>query len=130
MHYAALVTEKHKSVTVGLGGSNGDRESIGCVACGCCILLLYLCLVLTLSSLCWYVVFFLPSTSTNTPFALIVVITRCNLRCAGGVFPWSTSTFTNVHTNEYAYIATCTVWWWWLWLYFWGAKGSPILFSV
>ena len=38
--------------------------------------------------------------------------------CAGGVFHWSTSTFTNVRTNEDAHIATCTVWWWWLWWYF------------
>ena len=27
-----------------------------------------------------------------------------------GVFPWRTSTFTNVHTNEWAHITTCTVW--------------------
>ena len=50
------------------------------------------------------VVFFLPSTSANTPLALMVVIATCT----GGVFPQSTSAFTNVH------IATCTVWWWWL----------------
>ena len=47
------------------------------------------------------VVFFRPSTSANTPLALMVVIATC----AGGVFPQSTSAFTN------AYIATCTVLW-------------------
>ena len=35
--------------------------------------------------------------------------------CTCGVFPWSTSAFTNVLTNEYAQIAICTVWWWWWW---------------
>ena len=46
------------------------------------------------------VVFFPPSTSANTTLALMVVIANC----AGGVFPRSTSAFTNAH------IATCTVW--------------------
>ena len=52
------------------------------------------------------VVFFLPSTSTNTPLALMLVIVHCNLRW--WCFPWS---ITNVHTNKYIQIATCTVWW-------------------
>ena len=44
------------------------------------------------------VVFFLLATSANTPLALMVVIATC----AGGVFPQSTSAFTDAH------IATCT----------------------
>ena len=48
---------------------------------------------------------FLPSTSTNTPLALMVVIACCNL--CWWCFPRSTSAFTDAH------IATCTVWWWW-----------------
>ena len=48
------------------------------------------------------VLFFRPSTSANTPLALMVVMPA--VTCAGGVFPQSTSAFTNEH------IATCTVW--------------------
>ena len=77
-------------------------------AFGCCILLLSTCAQDGLDTVqLALVVYFLPSTSTNTPLVLMVVIATC----AGGVFPQSTSAFTNAH------IATCTVWWWWC-LYF------------
>ena len=97
------------------------------------------------------VVFFLPSTSANTPLALMVVIATCAVwwwwylyiyiyiyiysantplvlmmviaTCAGGVFPQSTSAFTNVH------IATCTVWWWCLLcLYFYVVVLAVLVF--
>ena len=61
-------------------------------AFGCCILLLLICTCaqdgLDTVQLA-LVVFFLPSTSENTPLALMVVTGRCNLQ--------STSAFTNVH---------------------------------
>ena len=62
------------------------------------------------------VVFFLPSTSTNTLLPFMVVIVHCKLHW--WCFPRSTGAFTNVLTTEYAQIATCTVWWWWL-LWWW-----------
>ena len=43
---------------------------------------------------------FLPSASANTSLAAIVVISHCNLKLHWCFFPWSTSTFTTVHTNE------------------------------
>ena len=71
-------------------------------AFGCCIPLLQTCAQDGLDTVqLALVVFFIPSTSANTPLALMVVITTC----AGGVFPQNTSACTNAH------IATCTVWW-------------------
>ena len=44
------------------------------------------------------VMFFLPPTSENT--SLAVMLSSPAATCAGGVFHWSTSAFTNVRTNE------------------------------
>ena len=85
------------------------------------------------------VALFLPSASTNTPLALVVVITWNLLHwwcfschqltpilhlhlwwsslgtcCTGGVFPKPTSTLL-VCTSSWVCIATCTVLWWWRW---------------
>ena len=101
-------------------GSTRARSALRWCPCASCIWLLHPApipvpkMVLTLCNLCWWCFSFhqlakilhLQSWSSS-PAAT----------CAGGVFPWSTSAFTNVRTNKYAQIATCTVWWWWwLWL--------------
>ena len=50
--------------------------------------------------------------------------------CTGGVFPWSTSAFTYVRTNELAHITTCTVWWWWWWLLFYVYRSLALRSST
>ena len=62
-------------------------------------------MALTLCNLRWWRFFFHRLTQTlhlhswwSSPAAT----------CAGGVLPWSTSAFTDVHTNKKACIATCT----------------------
>ena len=97
-------------------GSTRARSALWWCPCASCIWLLHPApilvpkMVLTLCNLRWWCFSFHQLAKIlhlqswwSSPAAT----------CAGGVFLWSTSAFTNVRTNEKSHIATCTVWWWW-----------------
>ena len=69
-----LAQEHHLSVILAL-----VPPAFGC--CIPCTPILVPNIVLTLCNLRWCMMFFLPTTSTNTQLVLMVVITRCNLCC-------------------------------------------------
>ena len=101
-------------------GSTRARSALWWCPCASCIWLLHPApilvpkMVLTLCNLRWWCFSFHQLAKI---LHLQSWLSSPAATCAGGVFHWSTSAFTNVRTNEYAHIATCTVWWW-LWWYF------------